>query len=204
NMLLAQVERPAPQDAAAQQEDRITNARGSNGQAQEDSTVHEVIVTGSRIRGLLGEATIQPVVTLTAEDIERTGATSLGEVFGYVPQISTHTEGFFEQSPFAFGASSGSSTDTRMTASLRGAPAGGTLLLINGRRAPRNGQEQAGTDGYDLSGIPLASVERIEVLVDGASAIYGADAVGGVINVILKRDYQGTDVKLTYGNAFDT
>src|SRR5690606_30443147 len=131
----------------------------------------EVVVTGSRIRGLLGQATIQPVFTLTAEDIERTGATSLGEVFNYVPQISSYSEGMFEQSAFAFGASSGSSTDTRVTATLRGAPSGGTLLLINGRRAPRNGQEQ-GVDGYDLAGIPLASIDRIEVLLDGASAVY--------------------------------
>ena len=165
--------------------------------------LEEMAVTGSRIRGLLGEAVVQPVLTMTARDIERTGATNLGEIFRYVPQISTYTEGQFQQSPFAFGASTGSEVSGRITATLRGSPAGGTLLLINGRRAPRNGQQQ-GQDGYDLGGIPLNAVERVEVLLDGASAVYGADAVGGVINVILKRNYRSTDVRLSYENTLET
>ncbi len=165
--------------------------------------LEQVEVTGSRIRGLLGDATIQPTMILTAEEIERTGATSLADAFRYVPEISSYTEGLFVQSPNAFGASSGSPTDNRVTATLRGAPAGGTLLLINGRRAPKNGQEFSSSEGYDLSGIPLAAIERIEVLLDGASAIYGNDAVGGVINVILKRGYRNTEVKIGYENTFD-
>jgi outer membrane receptor protein involved in Fe transport len=179
---------------------RVAKSTFDPSQAQ---MMEEVEVTGSRIRGLLGEATIQPILTLTAEEIDRTGATSLGEAFRWVPQVSSYTEGNFLQSGFAFGASSGDSTSTRVTASLRGSPAGGTLLLINGRRAPRTGQEFSSQEGYDLSGIPLASIERVEVLLDGASAIYGADAVGGVINVILKRNYRRTDLRLGYENTFD-
>jgi outer membrane receptor protein involved in Fe transport len=198
---LVQVDTPAAQQEADEKPDR---SRDSPAGADAADRSTEVVVTGSRIRGLLGEATIQPVLTLTAEDLERTGVTTLGEALRYIPQVSTYTEGLFVQSPNSFGASSGSSTDPRVTATLRGAPAGGTLLLINGRRAPRNGQSAASTDGYDLSGIPLASVERVEVLLDGASAIYGADAIGGVINVILKRGYRGTDVRLGYANAFGT
>ncbi len=198
---LVQVDTPVPQGASASQERTAAKAESADA---EDKKSTEVVVTGSRIRGLLGEATIQPVLTLTAEDLERTGVTTLGEAFRYIPQVSAYTEGLFVQSPNSFGASSGSATDPRITATLRGAPAGGTLLLINGRRAPRNGQGGASTDGYDLSGIPLASVERVEVLLDGASAIYGSDAIGGVINVILKRGYRGTDVKLGYANAFDS
>lgn len=196
------VDRASPPDAASVR--RATEE--SPGAARlEDGTVRfeEVAVTGSRIRGLLGEATVQPVLSLTAAEIERTGATTLGEAFRYVPQISSYTEGQFQQSPFAFGDSSGDATSTRVTASLRGAPAGGTLLLVNGRRAPRNGQ-QSGQDSYDLSGIPLAAVERVEVLLDGASAVYGADAVGGVINIILKRNYRATELRLSYENTFDT
>lgn len=190
---------PAGSAPAATAGGRSGGAQIANGTVQLD----QYDVTGSRIRGLLGEAVVQPVLTLNSEDIERTGATSLGEVFRYVPQISSYTEGQFQQSPFAFGASTGDSTSGRITASLRGSPAGGTLLLINGRRAPRNGQQQ-GQDGYDLGGIPLSAVERVEVLLDGASAIYGADAVGGVINVILKRNYRSTDVRLSYENTLDT
>lgn len=171
---------------------------------QENPVVlEEMAVTGTRIRGLLGEAVVQPVLTMTARDIERTGATNLGEIFRYVPQISTYTEGQFQQSPFAFGASTGNEVSGRITATLRGSPAGGTLLLINGRRAPRNGQQQ-GQDGYDLGGIPLSAVERVEVLLDGASAVYGADAVGGVINVILKRNYRSTDLRVSYENTLET
>ncbi|MSU23467.1 MAG: hypothetical protein EXS32_06540 [Opitutus sp.] len=165
--------------------------------------MEEVEVTGSRIRGLLGDATIQPTMILTAEEIERTGATSLADAFRYIPEITSNTEGYFIQSPNAFGADTGSPQQPRVTATLRGSPAGGTLLLINGRRAPKNGQEFGSTEGYDLSGIPLAAIERIEVLLDGASAIYGNDAVGGVINVILKRGYRNTEIKIGYENTFD-
>lgn len=177
----------------------VRGAQAANGTVQLD----QYDVTGSRIRGLLGEAVVQPVLTLNSAEIARTGATSLGEVFRYVPQISSYSEGQFTQSPFAFGASTGDATSGRVTATLRGSPAGGTLLLINGRRAPRNGQQQ-GQDGYDLGGIPLSAVERIEVLLDGASAIYGADAVGGVINVILKRNYRSTDLNVSYENTFES
>jgi iron complex outermembrane receptor protein len=179
---------------------RPTQSNFDPGQTQ---MMEEVEVTGSRIRGLLGDATIQPTMILTAEEIERTGAASLSDAFRYIPEISSYTEGLFIQSPNAFGASTGDSTAPRVTVNLRGAPAGGTLLLINGRRAPRNGQENAGQDAYDLSGIPLAAIERVEVLLDGASAIYGADAVGGVVNVILKKGYRRTDFRITYDNTFD-
>jgi iron complex outermembrane receptor protein len=164
--------------------------------------LEEVEVTGSRIRGLLSDAAVQPTMILTAEEIERTGAATLADAFRYVPEITSYTEGQFVHSPNAFGALSGDSTSARVTVNLRGAPAGGTLLLINGRRAPRNGQE-SGQDGYDLSGIPLAAVERVEVLLDGASAIYGSDAVGGVVNVILKRGYKRTDVRFSYEDSFE-
>jgi outer membrane receptor protein involved in Fe transport len=90
-----------------------------------------------------------------------------------------------------------------VSATIRGAPAGATLLLIDGKRAPKNNQSRSG-DGFDLNGIPLAAVERIEVLLDGASSIYGADAMGGVVNVITKRRYSGTEVRFGYENTFDS
>ncbi len=162
--------------------------------------LEEVEVTGSRIRGLLADAAVQPTMILSAEDMERTGAATIADAFRYIPEITSYTEGQFVHSPNSFGALSGDSNSQRVTVNLRGAPAGGTLLLINGRRAPRNGQE-SGQDSYDLSGIPLAAVERIEVLLDGASAIYGSDAVGGVVNVILKRGYKRTDVRFSYEDS---
>jgi iron complex outermembrane recepter protein len=171
-------------------------------------------VTGSRIRGLVEGATAQPVLSLSAADIERTGAQSLGDVFRYIPQVSSFSTGQQVNNPtMALVISGGrivsSARSTNMTgsagrvsASLRGASADGTLLLVNGRRVPKNNQS-AGGDGYDLNGIPLAAIERIDVLLDGASSVYGADAQGGVINVILKREYSGTEVRLSYENTFD-
>lgn len=173
-----------------------------------------VEVTGTRVRGLLAGATAQPVITMSALDIERTGAQSLGDLFRYVPQVSTFTLGRqvnnasmtlvisgtqitnSARSPSMGGAAG------RVTASLRGSSADGTLLLVDGRRVPKNNQTNGG-DGYDLNGIPLAAVERMEVLLDGASSVYGADAQGGVINIILKKNYRGTELRLSYDNTFD-
>ncbi len=174
-------------------------------------------VTGSRLRGLLDGATAQPVLTLDAAAIDRFGAQSIGDVLRYIPQLSSFTTGqantqnqrnslvntvtgatTYQAGTTQIGTSAG-----LVSATLRGAPAGATLLLIDGKRAPKNNQSKSG-DGFDLNGIPLAAIERIEVLLDGASSIYGADAMGGVINVITKRNYQGSEVRLGYENTFDT
>jgi iron complex outermembrane receptor protein len=89
--------------------------------------------------------------------------------------------------------------------SLRGLGAGSTLVLVDGRRAAQSGNGNRGTDtrqGFvDLNTIPLGMVDRIEVSTDGASAIYGADAVAGVINIILKKNYTGTELSGGYKAA---
>jgi len=171
-------------------------------------------VTGSRLRGLLTGATAQPVVTMTATEIERTGAQSIGDLLRYIPQVSSLSVGQqINNAAMAVIVSSGqiinsarspnmSGAAGRVSASLHGTAADGTLLLVDGRRVPKNNQSNGG-DGYDLSGIPLAAVERVEVLLDGASAVYGADAQGGVINVILKKNYRGTELRVGYDNTFD-
>jgi outer membrane receptor protein involved in Fe transport len=174
-------------------------------------------VTGTRMRGLLQGATAQPVLTIDAAQIERTGAQSIGDVFRYIPQLSAFTVGQGQtqnqrnalvntltgQTTFTAGATQITGTAGLVTATIRGAPAGATLLLVDGKRAPKNNQSRSG-DGFDLNGIPLAAVERIEVLLDGASSIYGADAMGGVINVITKKSYRGSEIRLGYENTFDT
>jgi len=179
--------------------------------------MESVEVTGSRVRGLAEGATAQPMLTLTGTDIDRTGAQSISDVLRYIPQVSAFTTGQgntqatvttlinTQTGATTLGAAAGAidATAGRVTATIRGAPAGATLLLIDGKRVPRNSQARSG-DGYDLNGIPLAAVERIEVLLDGASSVYGADAMGGVINVILKKNYRGTEVRLGYENSFDT
>jgi iron complex outermembrane receptor protein len=197
---MQKVEDDKKSEAANNQETSETPTRDS--ESESSKGIPEVFVTGSRIWSPAGEQTMQPVLTITSKDIERYGVSSLGELFKYIPQVSSHSTGQLIQTPNTFSSHFVDMTSARVTASLRGAPAGGTLLLINGRRAPKTGQE-TGADGYDLSGIPLAAIDRIDVLLDGASAIYGADAVGGVINVILKKGYSGTTVRLGYENTFD-
>ncbi|MBK8857352.1 MAG: TonB-dependent receptor [Opitutaceae bacterium] len=176
-----------------------------------------VEVTGSRIRGLLEGSSAQPVLTIDRAQIDRTGAQSIGDVLRYIPQVSSFTLGQGQtqnqrnslinmqtgQTTFTAGATQITGAAGLVTATIRGAPAGATLLLIDGKRAPKSNQSRS-ADGFDLNGIPLAAVERIEVLLDGASSVYGADAMGGVINVILKKQYSGTEVRVGYENTFDT
>jgi len=179
--------------------------------------LEDYTVTGTRVRGLLEGSTAQPVLTIDSAQIDRTGAQSIGDLLRYIPQISAFTTGQastqvtvttlinVQTGTTTLGGAAGTidASAGRVTATIRGAPAGATLLLIDGKRVPKNSQKASG-DGYDLNGIPLAAVERIEVLLDGASSIYGADAMGGVINVILKKNYRGTELRLAYENTFDS
>lgn len=185
--------------------------------AREVVVLDKFSVTGTRLRGLLEGATAQPVLTIDSAQIDRTGAQSIGDVLRYIPQVSSFTLGQGQtqnqrnafintqtgQFTYAAGSTQIAGTAGLVTATVRGAPAGATLLLIDGKRAPKSNQTRSG-DGFDLNGIPLAAVDRIEVLLDGASSVYGADAMGGVINVILKKRYSGTEVRLGYENTFDT
>jgi len=167
--------------------------------------MEEVEVTGSRLRANSGEKPMQPVLTYTAQDIERTGAASLGQLFQYIPAITSYSTGLGAEAVNSTpsGGSAVGQTGSRTTAQLRGGTETSTLLLVDGKRVPLTGLRNSGGNGYDLGGIPLSAVERVEVLLDGASAIYGADAVNGVINVILKKRYSGTEVRLNYDNTFD-
>jgi outer membrane receptor protein involved in Fe transport len=124
---------------------------------------------------------VSPITVITAEQIKLSGDTSVAEV---MRNSSVNTFGSFRgQSGYGSGASSTSEVN------LRGLGAGATLVLVDGRRLPGVGYDGGATQ--DLSMIPLAIVERIEILRDGASAIYGSDAVAGVINVITKKDFEG-------------
>ncbi|MBW8368539.1 MAG: TonB-dependent receptor [Arenimonas sp.] len=96
-----------------------------------------------------------------------------------------------------FRPQSGSSAQSLATIDLRGVGSGRTLVLIDGRRAPTN--PMAASSGSDLNAIPLAAVERIEILSDGASAVYGSDAIGGVVNIILRKDFNGAELRYGIG-----
>ena len=154
--------------------------------------LERVIVTGSNIKRTDAE-TASPVQVLTRGDIEKTGKQSIQEV---LRGITADGQGSIPAS-FSNGFASGSAA-----VSLRGLGVNSTLVLVNGRRMTTYGLADDGSRSFvDLNSIPLEAVDRIEVLKDGASAIYGADAVGGVVNVILRKNYSGASIGGSYGQT---
>jgi iron complex outermembrane receptor protein len=145
----------------------------------------KLTVTGSRIKRVDLEGP-QPLTVLSREDIEASGEISVAEV---LRGTSFNTFGSYRQR-------SGSSAQSQAVVNLRGLGGQRTLVLIDGRRMSSSPSFNGG-QGVNLNVLPLAAVERIEILRDGASAIYGSDAIGGVVNIILRRDYTG--LQLSYG-----
>ncbi|MCH4248391.1 MAG: TonB-dependent receptor [Acinetobacter populi] len=142
------------------------------------------------------EDDVQPYLIIDRKKIENSGATTVEELLQKLTPMSTSTP-TLDPSGFT-GINSG--------IDLRGLGTTQTLVLVNGRRGAGIGSRGQGetTQQQNINGIPLAAIERIEVLPTSASAIYGASALGGVINVVLRRDYVGTEVNVRYGNTFDT
>ena len=151
---------------------------------EDATTLDRVEVTGSRIRRA-EVATSQPVFTLNREEIQAQGLTSIGDVIQNLTANGSALNSTFNN---------GGNGETRV--SLRNLGSSRTLVLVNGRRWV-GGTGLGGA--VDLNSIPTAAVERIEVLKAGASAIYGSDAIAGVVNVILRTDYQGAEGNVYYG-----
>ncbi len=150
---------------------------------QKPQTLQTIVVTGSHIRRVDLE-TSNPVVAVTAQQIQATGKQTLGDIVQNLPVIT----GGVENPNVNNGGGSGSTN-----IGLRGLGASRTLILVDGQRL-------VGFEGIvDLNFIPVSAVQRIEVLTDGASAVYGSDAIGGVINIILKSNYQGAQFQANYG-----
>jgi iron complex outermembrane receptor protein len=156
----------------------------------------EITVTGTHIRGTTNSPS--PVLVFTRDDIDAVGANTIQQFLQSLPQnfggASQNTIGTIASSGQTNNAINGSAPN------LRGLGASATLVLINGHRvAPGN------SDGsfVDISMIPLTAVERIEIVTDGASAIYGSDAVGGVVNIILRTKFDGAETRAQYGSASD-
>ena len=162
--------------------------------AQEATPIARVEITGSNIRRAQAE-TASPVQTLNAADIEKSGKSSVAEL---LQTLAVDNQGSVPTT-FGNGFAAGASG-----ISLRGLGTASTLVLLNGRRVAPYGLADDGQKVFaDLNIIPLEAVERVEILKDGASAIYGSDAIAGVVNVILRRDYQGTAIKGNYGKTKD-
>lgn len=174
------------------------NAQEALNNSAQEQDVEKITVTGSQIKGVDLEGT-QPLVVIDAEDIRNSGASSIAELMS---QISQTRGGLGSFTTSESGATSTSTPAGQAAASLRGLGPSSTLTLINGRRVAAS-SFAAGTQNFvDINAIPLSAIERVEVLATGASAIYGADAVAGVINYILKTDYQGAELNGSYGNSF--
>jgi len=156
--------------------------------ARDEKTIPRVEVTGSSLKRINAE-TASPVQVIDAKQIENMGARTLLQVLDNLPAARPAQQDFRSMFTGSDGASQ---------ANLRGLGAQGTLVLLNGRRlsfygAPAGFQ----TMFVNIDAIPAAAIERMEVLTDGASAVYGSDAVAGVINVITKKNYQGLEARAT-------
>lgn len=163
--------------------------------AQEQATnLDRITVTGSNIPRTNTE-TPSPVQVVTRQEIDRTGKTTVAE---YLQTLTADGAGSIPKT-FGNGFAGGGAG-----ISLRGLGAGSTLVLLNGRRMATYGLADDGQKVFtDLSTIPLDAVERVEVLKDGASAIYGSDAIAGVVNIILRSDFQGAILRGSYGLSGD-
>jgi iron complex outermembrane receptor protein len=148
--------------------------------------IEKIEVTGSNIKRIEGESAL-PVTVITREEIQRSGVTTAAEL---IDKLSANSGGGYNVSQ----AVGDSGTPGLAAASLRGLGSTNTLILLNGRRVSNYAFNASGGGTVNLNQIPLAAVERVEVLKDGASAIYGTDAIGGVINFILRKDYTGAEV----------
>src|SRR5688572_1044324 len=159
--------------------------------AAQQAPREKIEVTGSNIKRVDVEGP-SPILVLSREDIERTGATSAFELMNLVAANNSAGN-------VSFASTIGALTFSANTASLRGLQGGRTLILLNGKRLNSFSGEIQGVSGVNLSTIPLNAIERVEVLLDGASAIYGSDAIAGVINFIVRKDYTGAEASVYYG-----
>ncbi len=156
--------------------------------------VPRVEITGSNIRRSEAE-TASSVITVNRADIERSGKATVAEL---LQTLAVDNQGSVPTT-FGNGFAAGASG-----ISLRGLGAASTLVLLNGRRMAPYGLADDGQKQFtDLNVIPTDAVERVEVLKDGASAIYGSDAIAGVVNIILRRDFQGNTVRFQRGASDD-
>jgi iron complex outermembrane recepter protein len=156
--------------------------------AQDAQPVQRVEITGSNIKRLDVE-TSSPVQVITREEIKRTGASSIKELLDLQPSSTDSLSDVDGSNSFASGASS---------ASLRNLGKQSTLILLNFRRVSPFALADFSEVFTNIDSLPLDAVERIEILKNGASAIYGSDAVAGVINIITRKDYRGFEVGGSY------
>jgi len=171
---------------------RSAAARSAVGDVAESAS--DIVVTGSRIHGSISTS---PVITITRDTMRAAGQNTLADVIRTIPQNFNggQNPGVGLNVPESRGISSGSSA----TLNLRGLGSDATLTLLNGHRLAYSVANQS----IDVSTIPVIAIERLEIVADGSSALYGSDAVGGVANVILRRDFTGLLTTARIGGSTD-
>jgi len=172
--------------------------------AQDDSVeeLGKVQVTGSRIRQSQIEG-IEPTQTITREDIDRSGLTSVGDILQQLTQSGSALNTRFNSSGnFGFPANGGGIGAGATTIDMRHLDPGRVLVLVDGLRWVAGSSASGVSNAVDTNTIPVGIIERIDILKDGASAIYGADAIAGVVNIITKKSIQGVEARV-YAGAFD-
>ncbi len=152
--------------------------------------IEEVVITGSRIRRV-DEETASPVFVMDAGTIANSGVQTMGDLMMRVPAIS----GAATNPQVNNGGGTGESN-----VELRGLGAQRTLVLLNGRRINVLGANGT-TSAVDINMIPINMIERVEVLKEGAGAVYGSDAIAGVVNFITKKNFDGAEVNVEYGQT---
>lgn len=158
--------------------------------AQDGSVIQRVEITGSSIKRIAAEGSL-PVQTLTRAQIEQSGVSNVADLVAALPAM----QGFITSSTSVNGGGGGV-----QTASVHAIGTDYTLVLLNGRRMAPYGTGSA----VNLASIPLSAVERVEILTDGASTLYGSDAIAGVVNFILKKNQQDFDIEATYNSPQKT
>ncbi|WP_114953945.1 TonB-dependent receptor [Sphingosinicella terrae] len=164
-----------------------------SGMPDEAGPYQEIMVTGTNIRGIIPESS--PLTIITRREIDARGATTAEQV------VNTLTQNFNSVNANALSADRAGyfNLDAINGVDLRGLGPGTTLVLLNGRRLSGS----SGGSVVDISLIPLAAIERVEVLTDSASSVYGSDAVGGVVNFILRERFRGLEATAGYGTTDD-
>ncbi len=166
---------------------RLKNAQAASNEGVANSnSIETVTVTGTHLRDT---ETLTPVTTITSSDLTRQGYSTLSEALAQMPQNSG--AGVTASSNANTGIGEGATNNYSFASgvNLRGLGPNDTLVLLNGRRLPPTALGST----IDISGIPVGAIDRVEILDDGASAIYGADAVAGVVNIITKTNYDGVE-----------
>ncbi|WP_052748992.1 TonB-dependent receptor plug domain-containing protein [Arsukibacterium ikkense] len=163
--------------------------------AAEEQKIEKIQITGSRLKGVDMEGA-NPVQIFSRDDMARRGYDSVGSFLRDLPQASS--AGTFTENGGVGGADGSPAGSSGV--SLRGLGSSSTLVLVNGRRVAVD----SFTNGFDsfvnVNSIPMSALERVEVLTDGASSVYGSDAIAGVINFILRKDVEGHEISVSYGD----